>query len=589
MSISVLNAFGSDVRVMVRVRPFLPMEVEHTTKKNQALTPCVSSSRDVLSVWEPRTDETDFIFLSHPKEAFLFNDIFWSVPVEQHLSTTPFADQSHVYNVVGKPAVRDVLDGYNACIMTYGQTGTGKTYTVFGTEGEPGIAPRLLSDLFGSIEALKAADPHRRIEIHLTFFELYCEKVKDLCTKRAEDAQDVPPKIRQHPTRGIFIDSIGRYLIDSLAKATRLTVRGNERRRKATGLTRCMSSRSHAVLQLEVRQIHPILDELTESSIYLLDAAGNEKIKASGGGGPPLSLSEAKNINQSLSTLRKVFDTLIDNQLLKSRRHHRLPPFRESVLTYCLSDCLGGNCKTQMIATLSPHEMNFEETLSTLRYALRVKSITCRPKANKERLTAWIECLKEEMTVLQQKLNDPKTTESCMKVELAKEIAVRSEECQHLEEHTSNSSPSPPAPVSTAEQSTTDVQETELGSGPCPPTSAPHRQLFREAFIHSAELLALSDDQFAQQLSEVSAVRDALQRDTERLQAELLLQSKWQEEYSREVDVSMTRLEVDIAERDATIEALQRELAALQQRSMAHSVVRSNAKVSKSVHKSAKK
>ena len=572
MSIRISDKDYSDVKVMVRVRPFLPKEVAVSAKKNQALTTCVSASGGVLSLWESQTDETDFIFLPprQPKEAFLYHGVLWSVPADQHLTTTPYADQSLVYDVAGKPALHDVLDGNNACIMTYGQTGTGKTYTVFGNREEPGIAPRMLSDLFLAVEKSKAADPHRRIEVHLTFYEIYGEKVRDLCTKRAEDAKDICPMIRQHPTRGVYIDNVGRYLVESDEMAMRLTTRGHERRRKATGSAWDASSRSHAILKLEIRQIHPLLDELTESSVHLLDAAGSEKIKITG---CPIPLSEAKNINMSLSTLRKVFDTLIDNQSIKNRKNHRVPPFRESVLTWCLSDCLGGNCKTQMIATISPHEMNMEDTLGTLRYALRLKALTCRVRKNTERLTTSIECLKEEMAFLQERLSDPKYTESSMKAELKGAIATRLTECQQLEAHTSNTSPSPPAPALVTEQSATDVQETEVDS------SAPHRQLFREAFIQRAELPALSDDQFGQELSELCAAREALQRETDRLQAELLLQSKWQEEYCREVDVSMMRVEDDIAERDATIESLQRELAALHQSSLPRSKIDTTPKI----------
>ena len=422
MSIEMWSATSSDVRVMVRVRPFLAEEIENAIEVQRCLDPCISVSGRQLSVWGPRGVDADFISRK-PKEAFTFHQVFWSVPTEQHLTMTPYADQSHVYGVAGKPAVRDVLDGYNTCIMTYGQTGSGKTYTVFGTEEEPGIAPRLLSEFFLAVEASTAANPILGIEVHLAFYEIYCEKVTDLCTP-SEEVEAVHPKIRKHPLRGVYLDSVRRYLVDSAENAMQLVSKGRNRRRKVDSTADHFRSKFHAVLQMDVRQIRPHLDEVVHSSIYLLDSAGSDKLKLRDGGP-----SRPHGINQSLTTLRKVIDILVENKDVKSFKHQRLPPVRESVLTYCMSDCLGGNCRTQMIATVSPHENNFEDSISNLRYANRSQGIVCRPGNNTQRLTVVMDTLRAEISSMSQKLNE----NSSLRESVQREIATLLEECEQLE------------------------------------------------------------------------------------------------------------------------------------------------------------
>ena len=358
-----------NVKVMVRVRPFSSREIKLSQKRKERLNCAVRMRGNTCVILEHTVDDQGFT-IEKEREAFGFDNCFWSIPLEQETeaSGNAFANQQDVYVESGKVALDAAFQGFNTCIFAYGQTGSGKTHSMLGCDSDPGVSPRLVDELF---ERIAKVPPGTKTKVECMFFEIYNEKVRDLFADRKKRNQDYePPRIRQHPTKGVFVEGLKRHDVTD-AKTTKAHMEDgtNERSVAATKMN-ATSSRSHAVFQIQLTMMNALKGTQTVATINLVDLAGSEKVKQSEVTGD--SFNEARNINQSLSTLRRVIDTLIENSERKGRP--KPPPFRESVLTYLLSDSLGGNSKTMMISAISPHESNIEDTLNTLRYAQRAKA-----------------------------------------------------------------------------------------------------------------------------------------------------------------------------------------------------------------------
>lgn len=419
-----LSGDAQNVKVMVRVRLFNSREMEISARKKEQLTSCVRMRGKTCAIIESYTDEKGFP-AEREREAFDFDECFWSLPLEQAFSTMPYATQKMVYERSGLLALQNALQGYNVCIFAYGQTGSGKTYSMLGTPTDPGISPRLVDDLFGS-----ERNPMVKLTVECMFFEVYNEKVRDLFNRKAKVGDEVAPKIRQHPTRGVYVEGLISKEVSTADMTKNLIERGTKERAMAETKMNAHSSRSHAVFQIRITQADPMKGTQKISLINLVDLAGSEKISQSGATGKVAD--EAKAINLSLTTLRKVFDVLIENSKMRHKKNHRLPPFRESVLTHCLSDSLGGNSRTMMIATISPHEANLEDTLGTLRYALKAKSIVCDAHVNEERSAVMMDHMRSEIMALQEKLRSGGG--GGMTAEIQQQIEEREREVQLMEE-----------------------------------------------------------------------------------------------------------------------------------------------------------
>ncbi|KAL6309249.1 P-loop containing nucleoside triphosphate hydrolase protein [Sparassis latifolia] len=312
----------------------------------------------------------------------------------------PEADQALLYNDVVNPMLDEVLAGYNCTLFAYGQTGTGKTYTMQGDltttpMGNPsahaGMIPRVLIRLFNQLESSRAD-----YSVKISFVELYNEELRDLlASELAAPVGSTQPmglgaskessglgnlKIFDDATKkGVFIQGLEEACVKDAADALALLTKGSQRRQIAATKFNDHSSRSHSVFSVTVHTKETSTmgeDLLKVGKLNLVDLAGSENIGRSGAENK--RAREAGMINQSLLTLGRVINALVD------RSAH--VPYRESKLTRLLQDSLGGHTKTCIIATISPARCNMEETLSTLDYAIRAKSIRNRPEVN-QRMT----------------------------------------------------------------------------------------------------------------------------------------------------------------------------------------------------------
>eukprot|EP00659_Diplonema_papillatum_P012871 gene12871-19843_t len=393
-------ANNENVRVMVRVRPFSVSEVSAVQDEGYM--------QSVIDV--PRSDQV--IFRDHlndyqVRQGFNFDRAFWSCTQQQ--SEAGFSSQLDVYEATGQPAVETAWDGINSCIFAYGQTGSGKTHTMMGDPSQIatedgcnadllGVIPRLCQDLFVQVEEKLAsslnAGIQKKVEIEVRFMEIYNEKVRDLlvnahvpdseCFKEtgvkgpgAVDHEDL--RIREHPVTGPYVHGVTVYKPKSYDQIIELINQGNQERSVGATKLNDRSSRSHAMFRVTLTQTTIMSQERVgiggpktisserRSNINLVDLAGSENVKRSGAAGT--TLIEAQKINLSLTTLRRVIDALIE------RKSANIVPYRDSTLTWLLRQDLGGNAKTFMLATVSPHFSNAHESQRTLEYAMRAKSI----------------------------------------------------------------------------------------------------------------------------------------------------------------------------------------------------------------------
>ena len=288
--------------------------------------------------------------------------------------------QEDVYNISAKQAVQSVLEGYNSTIFCYGQTGTGKTYTMEGFTYESknpnrGIIQRTIQDIFNYIET--TSDENTKFIIRASFLQIYNENISDLLKSDKKNLQ-----IREDKKKGIYVDLLSEWAVRSPLDLYALLRRGGGGRATSSTYMNDVSSRSHAVFQITVEQMTTDIElkenkaQIKVGKLNLVDLAGSERIRITGTRGQ--QLEESKKINKSLSCLGNVINALTD------KKGKNYIPYRDSKLTRLLQDSLGGNCKTTMIATISPSEDAFSESLSTLYFAQRAKKIKNRPIINED-------------------------------------------------------------------------------------------------------------------------------------------------------------------------------------------------------------
>eukprot|EP01062_Namystynia_karyoxenos_P044083 TRINITY_DN32352_c1_g1_i1.p1 TRINITY_DN32352_c1_g1~~TRINITY_DN32352_c1_g1_i1.p1 ORF type:complete len:1045 (+),score=262.64 TRINITY_DN32352_c1_g1_i1:88-3222(+) len=550
------------VKVMVRVRPFLPRELQGIQPNEYPLAIVHIEGNNVTC--DGRT--------------FDFHEAFWSLPESQkQVCNKAVAAQEDVYRVVGAPAVAHAIKGYHSCIFAYGQTGSGKTYSMLGDPADPGIAPRLVEELFDELDAMRK--DRRRLggfqhHVEISFMEIYNERVRDLfqghtdegsgsgggARRRAsvqaggrrmsrrpsavvipgsaqQEALPVQPlavgplpagdstqvgrgfvlgdtagttegapsafswvelpagarddtaqkpkespatpkgskkvsyqvlkdshnsgrppsprllrrgsaaagsmrrrslaadgaafasggrrgsvlplpdveeekyaelKVRQSPQTGTFVEGL-RCLGPNEGVRTAEDVKrhmrfGMEHRATAETRMNATSSRSHAIFQLRVLSRNQSTGVHRYAHINIVDLAGSERLKMSHSEGE--RLVEATRINLSLSTLRRVIDTLVDNSLRKKTQPKAVVPYRDSMLTWILSESLGGNSRTVMLATVSPAESNREDTLNTLKYAHKAKDIVNTVYVNEQKTSVVLSAMQKELELLRSRLHE---------------------------------------------------------------------------------------------------------------------------------------------------------------------------------------
>ena len=290
-----------------------------------------------------------------------------------------------------------MLEGYNGTIFAYGQTGCGKSHTMMGVydhEETKGIIPRSFTHIFGSLDGRQS--PDAKYLVRCSYLEIYNERILDLLGQNKDEKLDV----KEDPDKGIYVKNLTTVVVKEASEIEKAMVAGSKNRKVGATAMNKDSSRSHSIFTLYIEMSE--MDEKTgeqrikAGKMHLVDLAGSErqaKTQATGD-----RLKEAQKINLSLSALGNVISALVDG---KSKHI----PYRDSKLTRLLQDSLGGNTKTVMIAALSPANYNYDETLSTLRYAARAKNIKNKPKINEDPKDALLREYEEEIKRLKEALS----------------------------------------------------------------------------------------------------------------------------------------------------------------------------------------
>ncbi|XP_046282747.1 kinesin-like protein KIF1A isoform X21 [Marmota monax] len=377
---------GASVKVAVRVRPFNSREM----------------SRDSKCIIQMSGSTTTIVNPKQPKEtpkSFSFDYSYWSHTSPEDIN---YASQKQVYRDIGEEMLQHAFEGYNVCIFAYGQTGAGKSYTMMGKQekGQQGIIPQLCEDLFSRIN--DTTNDNMSYSVEVSYMEIYCERVRDLLNPKNKGNL----RVREHPLLGPYVEDLSKLAVTSYNDIQDLMDSGNKARTVAATNMNETSSRSHAVFNIIFTQKrHDAETDITTekvSKISLVDLAGSERADSTGAKGT--RLKEGANINKSLTTLGKVISALaeMDSGPNKNKKKKKTDfiPYRDSVLTWLLRENLGGNSRTAMVAALSPADINYDETLSTLRYADRAKQIRCNAIINEDPNNKLIRELKDEVTRL---------------------------------------------------------------------------------------------------------------------------------------------------------------------------------------------
>lgn len=371
MNGSFTGSYSENFKVAVRVRPPVDREIDPDHGFFSVVRVQDNSSMTIIEYMGIADNdyEREVSLRENPSLAnyhtFTFDNVY-----DQN------STQEEVYEYSGKPAVHSVLEGYNATLIAYGQTGTGKTYTMEGfkfdlTDPQRGMIPRAVEDVFSYIESSDSSD--LKFMVRVSYVQIYNEIISDLLKVDRTSLQ-----IREEKKRGVFVEGLSEWAVRGHNEIFALMDRGHTYRATASTKMNDLSSRSHAVFIVIVEQMNTTDEgnEIRVGKLNIVDLAGSERVRVTGATGK--RLEESKKINQSLSALGNVIAALTD---AKARTHI---PYRDSKLTRLLEDSLGGNCKTTMLAMISPAFEAFSESLSTLKFANRAKNIKNVARINED-------------------------------------------------------------------------------------------------------------------------------------------------------------------------------------------------------------
>uniref|UniRef100_A0A8C9ASX9 Kinesin-like protein n=1 Tax=Prolemur simus TaxID=1328070 RepID=A0A8C9ASX9_PROSS len=363
-----------NVKVVVRCRPL--NEREKSMCYRQAVS--VDEMRGTITVH--KIDSSN-----EPPKTFTFDTVFG-----------PESKQLDVYNLTARPIIDSVLEGYNGTIFAYGQTGTGKTFTMEGVRAVPelrGIIPNSFAHIFGHIAK---AEGDTRFLVRVSYLEIYNEEVRDLLGKDQTQRLEV----KERPDVGVYIKDLSAYVVNNADDMDRIMTLGHKNRSVGATNMNEHSSRSHAIFTITIECSEKGVDgnmHVRMGKLHLVDLAGSERQAKTGATGQ--RLKEATKINLSLSTLGNVISALVDGKSTHV-------PYRNSKLTRLLQDSLGGNSKTMMCANIGPADYNYDETISTLRYANRAKNIKNKARINEDPKDALLRQFQKEIEELKKKLEE---------------------------------------------------------------------------------------------------------------------------------------------------------------------------------------
>ncbi|KAH0575203.1 Kinesin-like protein [Spironucleus salmonicida] len=368
------------VKVIIRCRPFNQKEA------NEGAHNVVFSNKELCTVtvnppdYDPKNPGNDKDAKSMGKKVprtFTFDGVFGIESKNIDIFLESF-----------RPVIHSLMEGFNACIFAYGQTGSGKTYTMAGDKNQPGCTPNSFQFLFDQIAKNTAVE----YLVTGSYIEIYNEHVMDLITPGG----NLP--LREHPEKGIFIAGLTEHTVQTDEQLLELMDKGFSNRSVAATKMNATSSRSHSIFMVKLECAETIQNKETirVGRLNLVDLAGSERQGKTGAEGQ--RLSEANAINLSLTTLGIVIQKLVDGS------NHI--PYRDSVLTRLLQNSLGGNSKTLMVAAVNPASTNYDETMSTLRYADQAKKIKNKPKVNEDPKDAQIREMRDRIKKLEDQLQN---------------------------------------------------------------------------------------------------------------------------------------------------------------------------------------
>lgn len=364
---------GESVKVVVRVRPLSRKEQQD----GHLATTVADEDQGTITCNNPKSDVAD------PPKVFTFDAVF-----------ATDCNQKSIYDKCGATVVEAVLNGYNGTIFAYGQTGAGKTFTMEGLSEPPelrGIIPNAFQHIFDKVAL---AEEHQHFLVRASYLEIYNEEIRDLLSKEPKNRLD----LKENVDSGVYVKELTSFVVRSSHEIDQVMQAGKKNRSVGATLMNAGSSRSHAIFTIivECAEVDEKRGEhIRVGKLNLVDLAGSERQSKTGATGH--RLKEATKINLSLSALGNVISALVDG---KSQHI----PYRDSKLTRLLQDSLGGNTKTVMCANCGPAGYNFEETISTLRYANRAKNIKNKPKINEDPKDAMLREFQDEIRQLKDQL-----------------------------------------------------------------------------------------------------------------------------------------------------------------------------------------
>nr|POE62949.1 kinesin-like protein 6 [Quercus suber] len=430
---------ASSIQVAVRVRPFTIREAAQLTKADDgplflgdgslAGVPSVTRGQKGLKSVIKVVDEKCLVF-DPPEDQPVQRLTRSFMPTGKRVKDQTFgfdrvfdenAAQGDIYEATTRSLLDSVLDGYNATVFAYGATGCGKTHTITGTAQQPGIIFLTMQELFEKVVDLQET---KVSEVTLSYLEIYNETIRDLLAPGVGGKQGL--MLREDAHQAVSVAGLSSHKPQNVQEVMDMVIRGNSNRTQSPTEANATSSRSHAVLQVNISlkdRDAAVNEPVTMATLSIIDLAGSERASATKNRGE--RLLEGANINKSLLALGSCINALCDN-----RKNSHIP-YRNSKLTRLLKFSLGGNCRTVMIVCVSPSSQHFDETQNTLRYANRAKNIQTKSVRNvynvDRHVKDYLKKIDEQMNRINELTAQQKQYEELAFVKFRKAEAKRSE------------------------------------------------------------------------------------------------------------------------------------------------------------------